>query len=308
MNQKNSDIETREIADDRALERLLDSCEFSPVNTDRIKMLVHEKIREQKAQRRRRLRRLMAGALSAAACVAIVLVYTLRFSAPTIQSISNSTELLLAQAGYTEVIVPAGQRQEIILPDGSRLIANSLTKVVYPDKFDGKERRILTDGEVYLEVAKDASHPFIVESKGFDVRVLGTKFNVCNTSDSTASVVLVEGSVRIDMNDDRTIRLKPSDKADLLNGEVTSLTQVDTDDYTSWTNGILVLKGIPLSKLAEDLSNYYGIDINCHKSLANVKVYGKLDLHNNVDSVMETIREIVPMKTTRNGNGISLQP
>lgn len=110
------------------------------------------------------------------------------------------------------------------------------------------------------------------------------------------------------MENDRSIRLKPRDMAELLNGDVTSLSQVDTDNYTSWTKGLLYLKGMPLSVLIRNLGEYYGIEINCSKTLADTKVYGKLDLRDNLDTVLESIQEIVPMHITRSGNSIMLKP
>ncbi len=307
MNEQEQNNRIRKIGDDRALDRMLDACRFQPVDTTRIRSLVHEKIRNDKMARKRRMRHIFAATLSAAACVALVVAFGLSYFSSSAPDLSSASVRQLARAGYKELIVPAGQREELTLSDGTRLIANSCSRVLYPGRFEGKERRIYANGEVFLEVAKDR-RPFVVESAGFDVRVLGTVFNICNTSDSTASVVLVEGSVQIDMGDDRSIRLKPNDMAELLNGDVTSLAQVDTDNYTSWTRGLLYLKGMPLSRLTQNLSDYYGIEIRCHSSLAEVKVYGKLDLHDNVDTVIESIREIVPMKITRSGNSIMLKP
>lgn len=309
MNKESSDIRPAGASEsDTFVERKLDACDFVKADTGRIVMLVHEKIRREREMRRRRVQRLLAWGVSAAACVALVVALGLRNHATPTSDLSSASGSELADAGYKELQVPAGERRELILADGTRLIANSCTRVLYPEKFSGKERRIYANGEVFLEVAKDRSHPFVVESAGFDVRVLGTVFNIRNTSDSTAAVVLVEGSVEIDMDNNRSLRLKPNDKAELLNGDVTSLTQIDPYDYTSWTKGLLNLKGMPLSELLHNVSRYYGVDIRCHQSLTDVRIYGKLYLHNNVDTVLESIRVIVPMKITKEGDGILLKP
>lgn len=308
MKEHNHNNHTQGQEGSRALDHLLDACRFQPVDNTRIKSLVHEKIRKEKLARKRRLRNICVASLSAAACIALVwFAGAGGFTAPS-PDLSEASVSELAHAGYNEVIVPAGQRREITLPDGSHLIANAHSRVLYPEQFKGNERHIFVFGEVFLEVAKDRRHPFVVESKGFDVRVLGTTFNIRNSSDSTASVVLVEGSVEIDTENDRSVRLRPNDMAELLNGDVTSLTRIDPDDYTSWTKGLLHLTGMPLSELTRNLGDYYGIEIRCHSSLADTRVYGKLDLHKDIDTVIESIREIVPMKITRSGNVITLKP
>ncbi len=308
MNEDKLSNRTRIIEDDRVLDRMLDACRFQPIDNTRIKNLVHERILNEKMARKHRVRRVFKVSLSAAACLALLLTIGLGYFSSSTPDLSTATERQIANAGYQEVIVPLGKSREIRLSDGTRLIANSGSRVLYPEQFQGKQRRIYAYGEVFLEVAKDRERPFVVESEGFDVRVLGTVFNIRNSSDSTASVVLVEGSVEIDMENDRSIRLKPNDIAELLNGDVTSLRQVDTDEHTSWTKGLLYLKGMTLSELTDKLGDYYGIEIICHSSLADVRVYGKLDLHNGIDKVIESLTGIVPMKITRSENSILLKP
>lgn len=79
---------------------------------------------------------------------------------------------------------------------------NSGSHVIYPSDFDKDKREILVEGEVYLEVAKDPKRPFFVKTKDFDVKVLGTTFNVsAYKDDAIASVVLVEGKVEVDNNE-----------------------------------------------------------------------------------------------------------
>lgn len=70
------------------------------------------------------------------------------------------------------------QRAELTLDDGTRVCLNSNTTLTFPDHFDRKERRVTLDGEGYFQVAKNEKKPFIVQAKEYEVRVLGTEFNV----------------------------------------------------------------------------------------------------------------------------------
>ena len=79
---------------------------------------------------------------------------------------------------YDQLLVPAGKRAKIELSDGTLVTVNSQSKVIYPRRFKGETRTIYAQGEVFLEVAHDKKHPFIVEANGFNLRVLGTKFNI----------------------------------------------------------------------------------------------------------------------------------
>ena len=309
MNNDNSHTSHPEAPDlqDR-IESLLDGCRPDEIDNARIKQLVHARILRDGLERRTRRRHRLAAWLSAAACVALIVGIGIHFIMPDDIDLSSATVAAPSHAGYRELFVAPGKRAELSLSDGTRLVANSCTRVLYPERFVGSERRIFANGEVYLEVAKDVDRPFIVETNNFNVKVLGTVFNIRNTNDSTAQVVLVEGSVEVTTDRDDRVRLKPDDMVELVNGEVTSLSKVDTGDYTMWVDGLISLHGEPLCHLVRRLSNHYGITIQCDKSLGNVKVYGKLELHDSVDNVLDAIRNIVPMEIEREGSLISMKP
>lgn len=51
---------------------------------------------------------------------------------------------------------------------------NAGTRFTYPSSFQGSERRVFIEGEVFAEVAKNPEQPFIIASGDVDVKVLGT--------------------------------------------------------------------------------------------------------------------------------------
>lgn len=295
---------------DRRLDLFFDSLRSdADVDVERIKMLTREKIRREQMRDRMIVRRRALWWMSAAAVVAFVVgvcVWALRpASSPIV--ISEASEPVLAQAGYTTLTVPAGERREITLSDGSVIMANARTTVRFPASFSGSERRIYADGEVYCRIARDESRPFIVESNGFDVKVLGTTFNIRNSSDSTASVVLVEGSVELTAGDNR-VRMSPRDLVDLDNGNIVSMHKVDTSGYTSWTKGMLYLDGEPLRDVVSRIGDYYDLDVVCDSTLAGVRIYGKLHLKRDASDVLNSIQTIVPMDVERQGRNIIMRP
>ena len=97
-----------------------------------------------------------------------------------------------------QIVVPKGRKVDITFSDGTKMYVNAGSRVIYPALFAKDKREIVVEGEVYLDVQKDPSRPFIVKTKEFEVKVLGTQFNVCAyEEDSEASVVLVEGKVEV---------------------------------------------------------------------------------------------------------------
>lgn len=77
------------------------------------------------------------------------------------------------------VAVPAGQRAQITLADGTRVWLNAKSTLTYASNFGRTDRNINLEGEAYFEVAKNKDIPFYVNTEKNKVRVVGTSFNVC---------------------------------------------------------------------------------------------------------------------------------
>ena len=90
----------------------------------------------------------------------------------TSQYIFNNEDMIPLQ----KLSVPAGQRINIELADGTVVWLNSRTSIQYPAVFNGKERKVSINGEAYFEVAHNRKQPFIVETPKGQVEVTGTKF------------------------------------------------------------------------------------------------------------------------------------
>ena len=200
------------------------------------------------------------------------------------------------EINYNQLLVPAGKRAKVKLSDGTILTVNSLSKVIYPTSFTGNVRKIYAQGEVFLDVAHDKKHPFIVESNDFSLRVLGTKFNISNYKEmGETTIVLVEGSVEVTDTNENKAKLSPNDLLNITNGAVNGQKKVDVNEYISWMNGILFLNGKDLESITQKLSIYYGVSICCSSVVADKKIYGKLELKENLADVLECIQQLLPV-------------
>ena len=71
-----------------------------------------------------------------------------------------------------------GQITTITLPDGTVVNLNADSRIEYPAVFYGDERRVRLEGEAIFDVVHDEEKPFVVETFRYDIKVLGTKFDV----------------------------------------------------------------------------------------------------------------------------------
>ena len=128
-----------------------------------------EMTRMQTASKVRRIRRIAVYAASVAAALILGVLLNWHFNDGL--SLSGSPQMLALSTD-------PGQRANVTLPDGTVVKLNSGSVLEYPTVFSRKERRVKINGEAMFDVAKDADKPFIVETFAYDVKVLGTKFNI----------------------------------------------------------------------------------------------------------------------------------
>ena len=158
---------------------------------------------------------------------------------------------------YHTLTVPIGGEYHFTLADGTRIWVNSASEVRFPDRFTGEKRVIYMKGEVYLEVAHDASRPFVVHAGENEVRVLGTKFNLTAYPEEQKVVTtLVEGSVEF-RNKDERVRLTPGEQS-VLDRQLEKQ-KVDVSIYTSWVTGMFEYERMPLSDITRQLSRWYDV-------------------------------------------------
>lgn len=171
---------------------------------------------------------------------------------------------------YNTLRIPYSKRFEIELSDGTIVYLNSGTTIKFPVHFprNSENRVVEVIGEAYFEVAHNAAQPFIVQTGGIDVRVLGTKFNVSTyPEDDRTDVVLVEGSVSLDTKNTafETIDshiLKPGYRASFhkVDKSIDTMT-VPTSIYTSWINGELVFRDMKFEDILMKLERKYNVSI-----------------------------------------------
>ncbi len=205
---------------------------------------------------------------------------------------------------FNTVIVPYGKRSQITLSDNSIVYLNSGSKLIYPVKFEPNKREVYLEGEAIFEVTHDATHPFYVISRDLEVKVLGTIFNLsAYNDDKTVNTVLESGSVELRYGSNSWLGFS---KAKMVPGTLAVFdpsakkieqTKVNTENYTSWKEGYLVLEKSTLESIAKKLSRYYNVSIGFdNPELAMETFSGDLDLRNSALQVLELIAQTMDIE------------
>ena len=158
------------------------------------------------------------------------------------------------------IVVPMGQRVNLQLADGTDVWLNSGSEFSYSTTFSKSDRTVMLDGEGYFKVTKDAEHPFRVETACAAVEVLGTEFDLAaSRATGEFCTSLVEGSVRIESGDARTV-LKPNESATLCDGTFVISQIADSEEFL-WRDGILSFGETPFMELMKRFEQFYGVTI-----------------------------------------------
>ena len=221
--------------------------------------------------------------------IAAVVAITLGGSYFYYQS-SLEKELMAMQT----ITVPAGQRINITLVDGTNVWLNARTSLSYPVKFGKNNRQVVLDGEAYFDVTKDKNKPFIVQTDNYNVEVLGTKFDVNAYSETGEfETTLMSGSVKVASASDSTqkITLKPNNKVYLQDGKL-HVTAVDDYNPYRWKEGLICFKNETFTSIMKDFEKYYGLTIQVKNKNVFKYVYtGKFRQTDGIDYALRVLQK-----------------
>lgn len=207
--------------------------------------------------------------------------------------ISYSTSGSVDKLVYNEIKIPYGKTFEVTLSDGTKVFMNAGSSLKYPVQFiKGGNREVVLEGEAFFDVTKDKKHPFIVKTRGVDVKVLGTKFNVSSyKEDADINTVLVEGSVSLCNTGmpNSDMMLVPGEKG-TWNSQKTAITvkKVDTRIYTEWLTGEIVFRKTAFKDIIIKLERSYNVTISINKIELLEKEFNA-SFNKNIESIEDVL-------------------
>jgi len=193
---------------------------------------------------------------------------------------------------YATITTPNGGQYQVTLPDGSKVWLNAASSLRYPTAFTGNEREVVLTGEGYFQVTENKRQPFIVESNGQSLQVLGTSFNVnAYTDEATVTTTLVSGSVKLYRTPGGPQQLlQPGEQATMLLDGF-SLRQVDVLDYVSWKTGLIVLNDANLPAIVRQVERWYDVEFIMPEVSTSVKVFGELRRDVRLSEILDALKE-----------------
>ncbi len=147
------------------------------------------------------------------------------------------------------------QTLPVHLPDGSVITLGANSEVEL--KLSTNQRQvILHRGEAFFDVAKDPRRPFVVDSEGTQISVLGTRFNV-NQLDQHSKVSVQSGLVAVThMATQKQVELTPGERVVSHRDGLTPVSHQDASKSGAWRDGLRLYFDAPLNDVVADFNRY----------------------------------------------------
>lgn len=194
------------------------------------------------------------------------------------------------------VYVPAGQRTQVTLADGTMVWVNGKSTLTFPNRFSSHTRKVELDGEAYFDVRKDPEKQFIVSTAHQSaIKVLGTKFNVKAYKEADEVITtLVEGKVNFEFcnvaRQPQYIVMAPGQKLvyNSLDGR-TELHATSGERELSWKDGKIIFRQTSLREALDILADRYNVEFTVRENVPYDDSFSGTFTNRNLEQILNFI-------------------
>lgn len=201
--------------------------------------------------------------MTAAAVIIVILAIGIffQYEASKKEIVSNST----IHQNINGSLLHQKENRLIFLPDGSKVVLNSGSRLNYPSSFDGKKtREVYLEGQAFFDIQHNDKKPFIVHTGNLETIVLGTAFNIkALPGDKEITVSVVRGKVKVtDRN--KVLGIITPDQEIKYNKQKdnSEMKAVKNHHYLDWKSEDLLLDNVTIAEAAKVLEEEYKVTID----------------------------------------------
>lgn len=212
--------------------------------------------------------------------VAATLAWAMMLALPTWAVLDQWSPAYL----LSDIHTSTGQWESRVLPDGTRITLNTDTAVNL--HYDAQHRAVeLVQGEILVDVAKDPSRAFVVETRDGSMRALGTHFVVDLRKHDTVlsmiqSRVAVQTAQERAANSPHAVQVEGGQRVHIDASRVGPIETIDARSLADvWAHHQLVVSDQPLAEVLDALSRHRTGSIFYDRArIANIRVSAVLPL------------------------------
>ncbi|WP_296617101.1 FecR domain-containing protein [Sphingomonas sp.] len=201
----------------------------------------------------------------------------------------------------TSYAAAAGQTRTVAVADGATatLAGGSRLDVA-------KGAALTLAGSAYFDVRHDPARPLTVKVSGFEVRDVGTRFDI-NSDGKTIRIAVAEGKVSVSAPGAAAATEVTAGHAvlgDVARRTVTLETTAPAS-VGAWRTGRFIYDQVPLSLVAADIARYTGHPVTVAEGVAQRRFSGVL-APGDRDSMVASVRQLAGVSVRREGDAVLL--
>jgi transmembrane sensor len=206
--------------------------------------------------------------------------------------------------GFEEMVTGDNQTVTVALRDGSvmRLAPRSQARIRVQEGL----REVHLTGRAFFSVAKRDGLPFRVLTRGGEVTVLGTQFDLDATNDDVRLVV-VEGKVALAATRGGEVQLVRGQEVRVVEGQLLPTVQLaEARDETRWVGRFLAFQGTPLSDVAHEIEQAYGVTVRIADTTLAQQTITNWFSDRPLDEVVRVVCAVVAAECEVQGNAVTM--
>ena len=201
---------------------------------------------------------------------------------------------------HYSVETAAGERQTVILADGSSIELNGDTRITLRKAYP--REAVVDSGEALFTIVHNDVDPFIVEVGGATVRDGGTVFNIIRDR-GTTEVSVSEGLVIYNPGKER-ISLKPGFALRAIDGRQGAQTfSVPVSAVGSWKRNQLSYSAASMDRIAADLSRSLGQRVTASAGVRTMQFTGTINLQQDAGRFFKEVAPVMGVGVKRTDEG-----
>lgn len=232
------------------------------------------------------------------------------------------------------IVSENGSVKKLTLSDGTVIWLNAGSTITYNAGFGKSNRIVYLEGEAFFDIGHHNSNlPFIVYTKNYTIRDIGTRFNLkAYTSDPFFETSVVKGEISVEENSttksENTNRIyvkskqvlkiyfKPQQEEHKQPVQVPDsykevrILQVDSarmNIYDGWKDDLLIFEGVTLGELSKTLERRYNVRITiANEDLQDIRYSGSFKNVPDIARVLYLIKQNTPINYKIEGQNITI--
>lgn len=184
--------------------------------------------------------------------------------------------------------------ETFLLPDSTAVTLSPQSTITYQSSDFRNKRHINMTGKAFFAVTKDAKHPFEVYGQLSRVRVLGTRFQVSESSQES-NVYVVSGKVLFAAKEQQEgVILTEGMEATLTYGKKKpEVVASGSINQTAWATRTFFFDNTPIAEALSELSAFYHVQLTTDDTGKSLN--GEFTT-NSLDEIIDLIENVLQIK------------